>query len=131
MDKFTTVVYKIVTGSSKDRIFDAFKYSRGGQISLSFELKEAGIRPWVGNGHAIANMNFFISLIEYTKRSDDRKIHVAGDCDLFYYKDSDYSEPEWGNEYHVDFTMVYDTESREGAMVCYNFRDCYYDPCSC
>ena len=142
------VVFNITSGSSKDRIFDAFKYSRGGEINLCFHLSEANTQPsggfcfdiqTLGTKNAIADRYFSIRSIEYIEQSDWRKqgdvIHVMGDCDLFYldsdgrngFQSAERSYPDRA-AYHVDFTMIYDTESRVGTMYCSEFKDCYYDP---
>ena len=140
------VAFNITSGPSKDRIFDAFKYLRGGEIHLCFKLQEAATQPsggfcfniqTLGTGNAVADRYFSIRAIEYIQ-SDWRKqgnvICVMGECDLFYLDRDGKTGFKAGKSYddraayHVDFTMVYDTESCSGMMNCSNFMDCYYDP---
>ena len=93
----SVVVFNITDGSGKDRIFDAFKYYKGGKIDLWFRLQEADTQPsggfcfsieTLGTENAVANEYFSIDSIEYVKESDWEKrgniIHLTGDCDLFY-----------------------------------------------
>lgn len=142
-----SVVFNITSGPNKDRIFDAFKYLRGGKIDLCFHLQEANVQPsggfcfniqTLGTGNAVADEYFSIMSIEYIEQSDWRIqgniIRLAGDCDLFYLDSDGHTgfdaEKPYSDRaaYHVDFSMIYDTESCRGTMTCSNFRDCYYDP---
>ena len=145
--KDNSVVFNITSGSSKDRIFDAFKYLRGGKINLYFHLQEADTQPsggfcfkiqTLGTENAVANKSFSIRSIEYIEQPDWESqgniIRLKGDCDLFYLDadgrtgfDADKSYCNLA-AYHVDFNMVYDTESCRGTMTCSNFGGCYYDP---
>ena len=147
MDNNNSVTFNITSGPSKDRIFDAFKYARGAKIDLCFRLQEADIQPpggfcfgiqSLGAENAVADEYFSIKSIEYIEQSDWRRwgnvIRLVGDCDLFYLDADDRTgfdaEKSYCDlaAYHVDFNMIYDTESHKGTMSCSNFRDCYYDP---
>lgn len=149
MDNNNSVTFNITGGPSKDRIFDAFKYLRGGEIGLCFNLQESDTQPsggfcfniqTLGTANAIADESFSIKSIEYVDQSDLRTqgdvIRIKGDCDLFYLDangETGFSETSDGDcaAYHVDFLMTYETGPRIGTMSCYNFRDCYYDPWDC
>ena len=141
------IYFDITDGPSKDTIFDVFKYYFGGKIDICFRLSESNIQPFkdycskianLGTPNAIADQSFFIEAIEYIKTNawDEKRgrvIRLKGDCDLFYLDtngctslNSRYDGRK--GAYHVDFRMVYDTESRQGQMRCYDFRDCYLDP---
>lgn len=147
MNNNNSVTFNITSGPSKDRILDAFKYKRGGDIRLCFHLQESDTQPsggfcfnirTLGTPNAIADEYFSIKSIEYVDQNDWEKdgdvVCLKGNCDLFYLNanghtgfDADESYDSLA-AYHVDFDMVYDVEARRGTMSCRNFRDCYYDP---
>ena len=142
-----SVTFNITSGPSKDRIFDAFKYVCGGKIDLCFRLQEADTQPSggfcfsirsLGTENAVADKYFSIRSIEYIGQSDWKKqgniIRLMGDCDLFYLDADGHTgfdaKKSYDNlaAYHVDFNMIYDTESHKGTMSCLKFEGCYYDP---
>lgn len=147
MDNNNFVAFNITDGPSKDRVFDAFKYLRGGTIDLCFRLQESDIQPsggfcfsikTLGTSNAVADKFFSISSIEYVNQGDwydkGNIIRLKGSCDLFYQDanghtgfDADKSYEDRA-AYHVDFDMIYDVETRRGTMDCYDFGDCFYDP---